>query len=274
VTTMLGKYCGGKAVRTGGGGELRERAEAVLAAVDGHMEKLAFHLALQEIWGLINAANRYVDRKAPWTLAGDPGRHDELNAVMYHLIETLRLVTLLISPFMPATAKKCALLFGMTEKDFRKENLVWGKTSDGLSVSRAEPLFPRRERKPDVAVPKKKEVKAEKERKKELLTLKEFACLDLRSGVIREAGPVPESDRLLLLKVDTGETDPRQVVAGIAERYRPADLIGREVVVVCNLKPAKIRGVESRGMILAVEGKDGLVLVGFDENVGPGRKVR
>ncbi len=274
VTTMLNKYCGGKVVRTGEGGELQSRAEAVLAAVDRHMGNLAFHLALQEIWGLINAANRFVDRQAPWTLAKDPGRRDELDAVMYHLVETLRLVTLLISPVMPETAKKCAALLGMGEKDFRKEALVWGKLSDGMEIPRAEPLFPRREKKPVSSVPKREVTKPKRAQGKDLLSIEEFGRLDLRSGVVREAEPVPKSDRLLRLKVDTGDPEPRQVVAGVAGSYSPDDLVGREVVVVCNLKPAKICGVESCGMILAVEGKDGLALVGFDESVGPGKKVR
>lgn len=274
VTTMLGKYCEGKVVRTGEGGELQPRAEAALTAVDRHMGNMAFHLALQEIWGLINAANRYVDRQAPWTLAKDPERRDELDAVMYHLIETLRIVTLLISPFMPGTAKKCAALLGMEEKNFRKEELAWGRIADGLAVPRAEPLFPRRETIPVVTAPKKNVRQAVKKTPEVLLSIEEFGRLDLRSGVIREAEAVPKSDRLLRLKVDTGDPEPRQVVAGIAERYRPGDLVGREVVIICNLKPAKIRGVESCGMILAVEGKDGLALVGFDESVGPGKKVR
>jgi methionyl-tRNA synthetase len=277
VTTMLGKYCDGKVSRPHNGGELQRRAEAAVAGVHRHMENLAFHLALQEIWGLINEANRYVDRKAPWQLAKDPARREELDGVMYHLIETLRIVTLLLSPFMPDTARKGAILLGLEREDLRAEALSWGKMPDGKEIARAEPLFPRREeqaKSPPSRKKEKKEARTEKTMASDEITLQEFSRLDLRSGVIREVEAVPKSDHLLRLKVDTAEEEPRQVVAGIAGRYAPAELIGKEVVIVCNLKPARIRGVESRGMILAVEGEEGLTLLGFDGKIGPGRRVR
>ncbi len=273
VTTMLGKYCDGKVPSSEGDSGFRNRVAAVLREVDGRMKGLAFHKALQEIWGLVRDANRYVDRKAPWQLAKDPAREGELHEVMYTLVETLRIVSLLISPFMPETGEKCAAILGLSRTRNDGTELSWGGMEAGRSIEKAKPLFPRL----DLPGKSGSDVTREEVRKPpgvEQITLREFSRLDLRAGVIREAEPVPESDRLFKLRVDTGERELRQVVAGIAGRYSPDHLIGKNVVVLCNLKPARIRGVESRGMLLAVDGEGGPSLLGFDETVPPGKKIR
>jgi len=282
VTAMLAKYCGGIPPAPTGGGELKVKAEAVIQDVDRYMEDLAFSRVLQEIWGLINAANRFVDRKAPWTLAKEPSQAGMLQDVMYDLVETLRIVTLLISPFMPETGEKAASILGLAQGWRRREFLVWGKTPKGRRIGISEPLFPRMEQKSQVKKPERASVekkesshKAEAEQKAgEEITIQDFARLDLRAGVIRQAEAVPKSDRLIRLQVDIGEAEPRQVVAGIAQSYAPSVLLGKKVVVLANLKPTRLMGVESCGMVLAVEGGKGLVLLGFDGEVDPGKRIR
>ncbi len=153
VTAMLGKYCEGRVPAPNFKSGLKDEAETAIREVDRHINDMAFHLALQEIWGLINSANRYVDKKAPWGLAKDPSLQEELHRVMYDLIETLRIVALLITPFMPATGEKTAAVLNLPGGSSQKEFLAWGKTPEGREIGKAEPLFPRLEKVP----PKKRE---------------------------------------------------------------------------------------------------------------------
>ncbi|MEK6777912.1 MAG: methionine--tRNA ligase [bacterium] len=280
VTAMLAKYCGGKTPAPSHEGKLKEKAEAVIRDVDRYMADLAFSRALQEIWGLINAANRFVDQQAPWALAKDPAQAGTLEHVMYDLVETLRIVTLLITPFMPDTGEKAASILGLAQGWCQRDLLSWGKTPEGRRISVAEPLFPRVEQtvpaeKTESQGRKKKTERPESEHNAaEEITIQDFARMDLRAGVIREAEAVPKSDRLIRLQVDIGGAEPRQVVAGIAQSYAPSDLVGKGVVVLANLKPTRLMGVESCGMVLAVEGEKGLVLLNMDGPVVPGKRVR
>ncbi len=146
VIAMLGKYCTGRVPAPNFKSELKVPTETVIREVDRHINDMAFHKALQEIWGLINTANRYVDTKAPWGLAKDPSRQEELNNVMYDLIETLRIVSLLITPFMPATGEKTAATLNLPQDRLQKESFAWGKTPEGREIGKAEPLFPRLEK--------------------------------------------------------------------------------------------------------------------------------
>jgi methionyl-tRNA synthetase len=272
VTAMLSKYCEGIVPRADTSGDLAAQAERAVQRVDEEMEHLAFHKALQEIWVLINGINRYVDQKAPWVLAREASRRPELDGVMASLMEALRVVTLLISPFMPVTAEQAAAVLGLQEGWCTREGLRWGASLTGVEIAKAKPLFPRidTEETPRKAPGQPSPAGA---KQTEQVTLQEFSRLDLRTGVIREAEAVAKSERLLKLQVDLGETGSRQVVAGIAEVYAPDDVIGKTVVVLCNLKPAKLMGIESQGMILAVEGENGLSLLGLDRPVLPGRKI-
>ncbi|MDX1763489.1 MAG: methionine--tRNA ligase [bacterium] len=281
VTTMLGKYCEGKVPDSSGTAEMRTRGEETVRRVDRHMGDMSFNKALQEIWGLISEANRYVDQKGPWALAKDPARADELGRVMYDLVETLRLVTLLIFPFMPETGEKAAGALNLPSDWCDAASLAWGGTPAGREIGKVAALFPRldakamkKERSAAEAAAKDKPGDVEKERDGREVTLRDFARLDIRSGCVRKAEAIPKSKKLLKLLVDIGEETPRQVVAGIAENYGPDALIGRNVVVLTNLKPARFMGIESRGMVLAVEGEKGLVLLGYHDQVLPGRKIR
>ncbi len=272
VTTMLGKYCDGTVPRTDTSGQLSAQVERAVQRVDEEMARLAFHKALQEIWALINGINRHVDQTAPWALARQASRRTELDRVMAELMEALRVVTLLISPFMPQTAAEAASVLGLEAGWSTRAGLQWGTSLASAKIAKAKPLFPRIEA-DERPRPAPKQPNAAGAKQVAQINLQEFQRLDLRTGVIREAEAVAKSERLLKLRVDLGEAGRRQVVAGIAAVYRPSDLIGKSVVVLCNLKPAKLMGIESQGMVLAVEGDDGLSLLGLDRPVPPGRKI-
>ncbi len=272
VTTMLGKYCDGLVPGADPAGELAAQAERAVQRVDEEMGRLAFHKALQEIWVLIHGINRYVDQQAPWALAREASQRSELDRVMAELTEALRVVTLLISPFMPATAEKAAAALGLAKGWCTGAGLRWGTSLTGTRIAKATPLFPRID---EAKAPRERPGQPGPTGKKqpEQITLQEFGRCDLRTGVILEAEAVAKSERLLKLQVDLGEAGRRQVVAGIAAVYAPEDVVGKTVVVLCNLKPAKLMGIESQGMILAVEGERGLSLMGVDRPVPPGRKI-
>jgi len=249
----------------------RELTDSALR-VAGEMERLfadlSFHRALIVIWELINQANKYIDSTAPWSLAKDPAKAGRLDTVLYSLLETLRFVAVLISPFMPQTAEKIQRQLGIA--DGAGQNLArlqeWGALAPGGRVQKGESLFPRVEEK----------ITEEKEKEKmdtaPVISLEEFQKVDLRVAKVLFAEPVKKSDRLLKLRVDIGEE--RTIVAGIARHYKPEDLVGKTIIVVANLQPTKLMGVESNGMLLASDAVEGLALATFDKEAKPGAKVR
>ena len=249
----------------------RELTDSALR-VAGEMERLfadlSFHRALIVIWELINQANKYIDSTAPWSLAKDPAKAGRLDTVLYSLLETLRFVAVLISPFMPQTAEKIQRQLGIA--DGAGQNLArlqeWGALAPGGRVQKGESLFPRVEEK----------ITEEKEKEKmdtaPVISLEEFQKVDLRVAKVLFAEPVKKSDRLLKLRVDLGEE--RTIVAGIARHYKPEDLVGKTIIVVANLQPTKLMGVESNGMLLASDAVEGLALATFDKEAKPGSKVR
>ena len=261
----------------------------------GQMHAFGFHRALAAVWDLISAANKFVVVNEPWTLAKDPERSAELDQVMFTLCQILADLTVLISPVMPQVAGSMAASLGLERvKPAHLETLLRGRhlLAPGTATAKPEALFPRIDTEQVQAKAAKAQKKAEadkpkapKEKKPEKkakapegpppeITIEDFARAELRVGVIREAGPVPGADRLLKLKVDIGEEAPRPVVAGIAQHYQPDELIGKRVVLVANLKPAKLRGQESRGMVLAAVFGDQVRVVEPPEGTPPGAKVR
>jgi methionyl-tRNA synthetase len=249
----------------------RELAETALR-VAGEMERLfrelSFHKALIAIWDLINQANKYIDSLAPWALAKDPARAGRLDTVLYELLEVLRFVAVLVSPFMPQTAEKIRRQLGIA--DAAGQNLAglaqWGELIPGGKVQKGESLFPRVEEK----------ISEEKENGKmetaPIIPFEEFQKIDLRAAKVLFAEPVKKSDRLLKLRVDIGEE--RTIVAGIAKHYKPEELVGKTIIIVANLQPTKLMGVESQGMLLAADAVEGLALATFDKETPPGSKVR
>jgi len=229
--------------------------------------ELGFHKFLIAVWELINLANKYIDGMAPWTLAKDPGKSARLHTVLYQLLEVLRFVAVFISPFMPQTAEKIQAQLGIT--DFSRQTLAslkeWGGLTPGGKVWKGEALFPRIE--DDFKGGEK-----EKMETSSFISMEEFQKMDLRVGKILSAENIKKSDKLLKLRVDIGEE--RTLVAGIARYYKPEDLVGKTVIVLVNLQPAKLMGVESQGMVLAADGADGVVLATFDKEAKAGAKVR
>jgi methionyl-tRNA synthetase len=247
--------------------------EQAIRTVVEEVPKWGFHKALMAIWECINAANKYIDHVAPWTLAKDPRLLQRLQNVIRILLEVNKTVAVLVSPFMPETSEKKLERLGIQKKalDLRlDEDGLWGTLTEGAPVSKGEALFPRIELKEHKSA-KDEAPGQEKEEQPEYISFDTFRQIDLRVGVVKQAERIPKSKKLLRLIVDIGEE--RQVVAGIAQTHAPEDLPGKQVVVVANLQPAKLMGIESHGMVLAVHDGDTLRLLTTEFPVTPGRKV-
>ena len=253
---------------------LKEDARETVAFFEQNMEEMQLSLTIKKVWAFISRANKYIDETAPWALAKDPAKEQELANVLYNLTEALRVISVLISPFMPTTAVRIWQQLGLAQ-DFasvRTEDIEqWGGVPVGLHVGTPEQLFPRIEVEKEEAAPQpaaakqgKKEKKDKKDKQAQealpegIISIDTFGKVQLRVAEVKAAEPVPKADKLLKLTLSLGEGVPeRQVVSGIAPWYAPADLVGKHVVLVANLKPAKLRGVRSEGMILAAgDGKD------------------
>jgi len=268
--------------------ELRNKVEHAIAQFRYEIPRLGFHKALLASWECINAANKYIDSAAPWNLAKDASLLPRLQTVMRTLLEVNKAVAVLISPFMPSTSEKMLERLGIVKKtsDLRlADDTTWGGLQDGAKVLKGESLFPRVEtagKKPgkpckqgagmaDVSHESKEKEKAAAETAGPIIDIDLFRQVDLRVGLIRQAEKVPKSDKLVKLIVDIGEE--RQIVAGIAKTHSPEELVGKQVVLVANLKPAKLMGIESHGMILAVRDGPDLKLVVPEAEVSPGGKI-
>ena len=267
--------------------ELIKMARNTVASYEAYMEKLDINSAIKDVWALIGRSNKYIDETAPWALAKDPAKKSRLDTVLYNLAETLRIVAVLISPYMPNTAPKIWAQLGMTD-NFNDVKLAdaqtWGGLKAGIAVAKPEPLFPRIEDKPEEKPEAKTEIKTEvkpaaaagpvpaAEIKPEV-TIDEFAKMDLRVARVLAAEKVKGADKLLLLTVDLG-SEQRTIVSGIAKHYEPESLVGKDVVMIINLKPAKIRGIESRGMVLAASSDDGKLALVTAPDMPAGSKVK
>ncbi len=246
--------------------------------VEDYMNKLDFSRALEEIWKLVSRANKYIDETQPWILGKDPSQKDRLAQVMYVLTESLRIITVLIKAFMPKTAATMAIQLNIGEDYLTWDSIQgFGAYPEGVFVKRWQPLFPRID-----LVKKEESKKAKKETEKVsqkdpeklpegLISIDDFAKLQLRVAEVIACEPHPDAERLLVLKVQVGKEE-RQVVSGIAKYYAPADLVGKMVVLVANLKPVELRGVTSNGMILAATKGKKLSLVTVD-GIASGGKV-
>ena len=231
-----------------------------------HMDELQFSLALQDIWQLVGDCNKYIDLNAPWVLAKTPEGVERLKNVLYALCECIRFVAVLIKPTMPQTPARIFEQLGLADETLQTlDSLVFGKLPAGIRVAKGDALFPRIDVKKELAdiVPTPKaETKPEpkpqpKPEKKDepaesgVITIDDFGRVQLRVARVKTAEHVEGSDKLLKLTLGLGADDPeRTVVSGIAKHYTPEDMVGRQVVLVSNLKPAKLRGVRSEGMIL------------------------
>jgi methionyl-tRNA synthetase len=271
--TMVWKYFKGN-IRTGKGPEedpdreLKKTTVEIMDAYPGYMAELAFHKALIAVWEIIGSVNKYIDSMAPWVLAkSDTNR---LKIVMSNIMETLKIVSVLLWPFMPETAEKIQNLLGLPRsgKDLRLADVgEWGKVVAVEPVSKAIQLFPR--------IEKNREGKTVKERIKKTegtISFQEFQKMDLRVGTIKSTEAIPGSKKLLKLTIDIGEE--RTVVTGISDYYDERTLVGKQVVLVANLEPIRLMGVESLGMVLAAEDSSGVHLLVPDVRTVSGSKIK
>lgn len=297
TVSMIEKYHGGVVTHKEGTEAVdKEFIALVNETVAGYsdaMDHMELNQAIKDVWNLIGRANKYIDETAPWILAKDPAQAERLQAVMYNLAEALRIIAILIAPFVPVTAPKIYEQLGLGKPEsFFMADAVWGKLATGTKVQKGEPLFPRIEvteaGETVIAATKKtaaKAIKAEApkaEAKKEAkpaaaaadeITIDDFAKIDLRVATVVAAERVPKTDKLIKLQVKIGDEE-RTIVSGIAQHYEPENLIGKNVIVIANLKPAKLRGIESRGMVLAASDAEGNLVLADAPGIASGSKVK
>ncbi len=266
--------------------EVLELGHNAMANYQSQFEHFQFSRALKSLWELVRHLNKYIDSSAPWTLYKNKDMN-RLGTVLYVILEGMRKVAVHLWPVMPSTSEtmltQLGVKFSLEGTDLESETTSWFGLAPGTPVAERSNLFPRQDleqREEKAAEPKKaKPAKESKPAAKiemacpDCIEFEDFAKVDLRVGTVLEATPHPEADRLLVLKIDTAEETPRQVVAGIAEFFKPEELVGRQVVVVANLKPRKLRGLVSQGMVLAVKKEGGLALLGPSSEVANGGKV-
>lgn len=248
--------------------------------VEKLLDKLQFSTALQEIWKSVSRTNKYIDETTPWILAKDEKNKPRLAQVLYNLAESIRIISILIQPFMPDTPQKIWEQFGICENIRSWESAKeWGKYLANTSVLEKEPLFPRIDLEKELAELEKMNAAAGNGEEKidvpEILPqiqIDDFAKLDLRVAKVIACEKVKKSDKLLKLQLDIG-IETRQVVSGIAKYYTPEELVGKKVVMIANLKPAKLMGIESQGMILAASNDNELVLTTVDADIPVGSKI-
>jgi len=252
-------------------------AKTAIEAFKHAMGRCEFHKGVAAVWQLISIMNKYIDKNEPWNLAKEDANQPVLETVLYNLIEGLRVVSCLIYPIMPQTAAKMQTTLCIEKKDggfYTLDEIVpWGQIEKGTIISKPDSLFPRIDTdKPKKPAPAPKS-KPFKPALKDEITIDDFAKIDLRTGTVTAAEKIEKSNKLLKLQVDLG-AETRQVIAGIAKEYSPEDIIGKNVIVVANLKQAKLMGELSQGMILAASHKKKLVLSGFDKDIIPGNPVK
>jgi len=251
-----------------------------------NMEQMELSKTIKKVWAFISRANKYIDETAPWALAKDPAKKQELANVLYNLLESLRLIAVMVSPFMPTTAERIWKQLNLPQ-DFHSVQLEdiqkWGGTPAGHKVGTPVQLFPRidveaENKKYEAKLAAEKKAKAQQEKaakkaapetgpKEGQISFEDFNKIQLRVAKVLQAELVPKTDKLMKLVVDLGD-EQRQVVSGIAQNYTPEDLVGKNVVMVINLKPAKLRGVVSQGMILAAGKEKDLKVLTVDMPAG------
>ncbi|WP_310599567.1 methionine--tRNA ligase [Desulfobulbus sp.] len=263
--------------------ELMSAVSAMVAEYREYMEAFAFHKALQAVWEVIGLLNRYIVANAPWELAKHPRQTERLRTVLAFLAEALWKITLVLGPIMPETAAKMAAALGMGDRFASAvidDAVIWGHIPAGTVVGKGGQLFPRVEKKEEAAAPAASRPKAKKEatpvQEEGLISFDQFKTMELRVAEIVAAEKVAKSDRLLKLTVKAPEE--RTIVAGIAQHYSPEALIGQKVVIVANLKPAKLMGIPSQGMVLAAkeqqaDGTERLVVTTVAGPVAAGSRV-
>jgi methionyl-tRNA synthetase len=248
---------------------LKPDFDRALAALEPAMAEFAFHRALAAIWEFIGAVNRYIDTTQPWAIAKqlDVQGRPRLSTVLYFIAESLRLLGIVLAPFVPDAAAKIRAAVGQSGEP-KLADAQWGGLAAGTPVQKLSGLFPRI----DVKItPAAGQITVASQ--SPTIKIDDFGKVELRVAEVVAAEPVPKSKKLLKLTVSLG-AEQRTLVAGLAEHYAPADLVGKKVVVVANLEPAKLMGVESNGMVLAASAEGKLAVLTLDRDLPPGSKVR
>ena len=223
------------------------------------MDKFAFNMALEEIWILVRRANKYIDEKMPWVLAKDEAKKDDLDTCLHNLAESLRIISILIHPFMHTTSEKIRKQMGLWYADVVWEDAFQFDMMYQEQVKKGEAIFPRLDIEKELdeldAMQKASQNKEEENIPLELkpeIEYDDFDKIDFRVGLIEKAEKHPKADKLLVFQVKMG-TERRQIISGVAEDFQPEEMVGKKVLIVANLKPRKLRGLESRGMIMFAE---------------------
>jgi methionyl-tRNA synthetase len=290
--TMIGNYCDG---RIPSGVDTDEpmlgfietaRAQYVL-----HFDNLAFSRALETAWSVVARADKMISDAKPWDLAKDENQKHTLGAILYRAAETLRWLSVLLHPIMPGASRAIWTQLGLegSPAQIDPTKLKWGELKAGTTIGNVQPIFPRIDKAKTMAEINADQKPTEPEPPMKHATeadavpgvtsfieIDDFAKVDLRVGQVLSAERIPKADKLLLMKVDVGEEQPRQILAGIAQYYEPEKLVGRKVVIVANLKPRKLRGYESQGMVVAASyGEEGRpVIATFTEDVPNGARLK
>ncbi len=264
---------------------LEALAAETKASVESSLENMEFSVALADLWKFVSRTNKYIDETQPWVLAKDDAQKDRLGNVMAHLAESLRHIGVMLQPFLTSTPKQIFSQLGITSDDDKAWDSIteFKGLPEGTKVQKAEPIFPRLDAEEEVQIikdmMKKPSSEPEKEKKKaenkaEEITIDDFSKLDFRVAEVKKVEKVKKADKLLKLQLDLGE-EQRQVVSGIAEHYSIEELTGKKVICITNLKPVKLKGELSQGMILAGEdGKGNLALASIDQSLPNGSKVK
>ena len=282
TTAMIVQYFGGilpaPGEREGTDEELIALAEGLYDRANAAMEALNAPDALAEIFRLVQRANKYIDENAPWILAKDESRRGRLGTVLYHLSECIRIAAILLKPFLTKAADVILASYSLDGKKIESFETAkrFGVLAAGTRVEKLPPIFPRIDLRKEiaeigklVAAAKREETKMteEKEERKAEIAIDDFSKIDLRVALVTACEKVEKTDKLLKLTVKLGE-ETRTVVSGIAKFYTPEEMVGKRVVMIANLKPAKLRGIESRGMILCAEDAEGNLSLVSPEKAG------
>ena len=292
TVSMIEKYHGGVVTNAGVSEAVDEDLQALVKTTVANFEKdmdaMEINSAIKGVWTLISRANKYIDETGPWILAKDEAKAARLQTVMYNLAETLRVVAILVAPFIPSTSPKIYTQLGLeVPAEFLLTDAEFGKM-ESTKVQKGEPLYPRieiaedgatiiggkrYEPKVEAPAPAVEEPKIEMEPIKEEITIDAFEKIDLRVGTVKAAEKVKKSKKLLKLQVMIGEEE-RTIVSGIAQDYEPEALIGRNVIVIANLAPAKLFGIESFGMLLAASDGNGNLVLADAPGMASGSRVK
>ena len=263
TVSMIEKYNGGVVPDSHGEDDidkdLKSIATGAASKVEEQMDKFAFNMALEEIWIVVRRANKYIDEKAPWVLAKDEAKKPELDTVLHNLAESLRIISILIHPFMHTTSAEIRKQMGLWYADVVWEDAFDFEMMYQEQVKKGNPIFPRLDIEKELAELEKMQ-NAGKNPEEENIPLElkpeieydEFDKIDFRVGTILSAEKHPKADKLLVFQVKMG-TEKRQIISGVAEDFTPEEMVGKKVIVVANLKPRKLRGLESKGMLLFAE---------------------